>query len=197
MVDPLGRLVGFDSRVRVANVPDAIKAHGQIEGSVLKLSVQSGEIAYRTDCFLPPNALAADEFSPQRACRGCASANRGPCRSIARFAPNSPMDILQAEVEETEMLSWGGENVKCHVIVYRSDSGSGLNGNDSRGRVWVREDGVVLRQDVGVLRSYLHFVRMSEDEARKIADTLGEDWNEDLPSATARRLLKATRAAAE
>src|ERR1700674_124463 len=62
VVDPLGRLVSFESRVRVADIPDAIKVEGQVEGTSLKLSVQSGEIPYKQERYLPQDSLVVDEL---------------------------------------------------------------------------------------------------------------------------------------
>src|SRR5262249_2836069 len=65
VIDPLGRLVGFESRVSVADLTDAIKVSGQVEGSTLSITVRSGDLPTTVERYLPPNALMSDELSPQ------------------------------------------------------------------------------------------------------------------------------------
>jgi hypothetical protein len=190
-IDPLGRLVGFESRVRVAGLVDAIKVQGQIEGSILKLSVQSGEFRDKIDRYLPPNALMTDELSPQALMPGLRVGQTWTVPMYSPFrAPSEPIEILQAVVEREDKITWAGKTVNSRLIVYRPDAGSGLAGNEPRGRVWVRDDGVVLRQEVAVLRSHLQFIRLSDEQAENIALALGEDWSGNLPRQLARRLLR-------
>ncbi len=196
-IDPLGRLVGFESRMRVADIPDAIKVEGQVDGTSLKLSVQSGEIPYKLERYLPQDSLVVDELSPQGRMPGLRVGQTWTVPLYSPFhPPNSPMDILQATVEPEERITWDGERVSCRVIIYRNDSGSGLDGNVNRGRVWVREDGVVLRQEVAIFKSRLHFIRLPDSQAEDIWQALGDDWTEALPSRLAKRLLKQLNTAA-
>jgi hypothetical protein len=75
--------------------------------------------------------------------------------------PNQPLQILQAKVEREETIEWNGEVVNTWMIVYRNDSGSELTGaKAARGRVWVRRDGTVLKQEAVLMGSRLLFVRM-------------------------------------
>jgi hypothetical protein len=194
VVDPLGRLVGFESRVRVGNLPNAIKVSGQMEGSILKLSLQSGEFSHKGDHYLPPNALTSDELSPQANMPGLSVGQTWTVPLYSPFrSPNSPMEILQATVDRQDQLTWNGKSVKAHVIIYRDDPGSGLTSSEPRGRVWVRDDGVVLRQEVAIFRSHVHFVRLSEDRAEEIWRALGPDWNDALPAPVAKQLLEQLR----
>jgi hypothetical protein len=191
-VDPLGRLVAFESRVRVADLPDAIKVHGQIEGSSLKLSVQSGEIPHKLERYLPPDALMADELSPQTTMPGLRVGQAWTVPLYSPFRPpTSPIEILQARVERAERITWGGRKVNCRMIVYRSDPGSGLVTGESRGRTWVRDDGVVLRQEVTILRSHLRFVRLDDLHAEGIAKLLGDDWSATMSDGMTGHLLRA------
>ena len=127
VIDPLGRPVEFESRVRVANLADAIRVHGQIEGSSLKLAVQSGDFSHRFEHSLPTNALLTDELSPQALLPGL---RVGQTWTVPLYSPfrafNDPMEMLQAVVEREDKITWGGESVRSRVIVYRSDPGSGI-----------------------------------------------------------------------
>ena len=190
-LDPLGRLVGFESSVRIAGLIDAIKVQGQIEGTSMKLSIQSGEFRDKIERYLPPNALMTDELSPQSLMPGLRVGQKWTVPMYSPFrAPSDPIEILQAAVEREDYITWGGRRVRSRVIVYRPDAGSGLTNNEPRGRVWVGDDGLVLRQEVTILRSHLQFVRLSDDEASELVAALGEDWNRNVSHQTARRVMR-------
>jgi hypothetical protein len=195
VIDPLGRLVEFESRVRVANIPDAVKVQGQVEGSTLRLSIKSGEFPYKTERYLPPNAMMGDEFSPQVLMPGL---RLGQSWTVPLYSPfrtsRSPLEILQAVVEREDRLTWNGQSIPCRVIVYRGDPGSGLAGNEIRGRVWVDQGGLVVRQEIAILKSHLHFIRLGVIEADNVWKTLGEDWTANLSGQVAKRLLQQVRA---
>jgi len=190
VIDPLGRLVEFESRVRMGNLADAVKVQGQIEGSTLKLSAQSGELPYKIEQSLPPNALMNEELSPQVRMPGLRVGQAWTVPLYSPFrAPNTPVEVLQAVVERQEGLTWGGESVPCHVVVYRADSGSGAPDGETRGRMWVAPEGLVLRQEITILGSHLHFVRLQGEVAREVYTALGSDWFAELSSRIAKRLL--------
>ena len=187
-IDPLDRLAGFESKVRLANIPDAIRMTGTIDGSQLKLAVQSGDFAYRTEKYLPPDALVGDELSPQAQLPGLRKGQTWTMPIYSPFRPpNSPLDILQATVERDDSIVWDGENHSTLLVVYRSEAGSGvLSPQEPRGKLWVRRDGMVLKQEVNVFNSRLHFVRLSMADGVKLIDelnrALGLDWNGPLSS---------------
>jgi hypothetical protein len=191
VVDPLGRLVGFESRVRIADIPDAIKVQGKIEGSALKLSVQSGDMPQKLEHFLPPHALVLDELSPHTVLPGLRVGQSWTVPLYSPFRPpTSPIEILQARVESAERFTWCGQPVDSKLIVYRGDPGSGLSSDESRGRMWVRDrDGVVLAQEVTVLRSRMQFSRLPEQKSAQIAEALGDDWSGALTDELADELL--------
>ncbi len=190
IVDPLGRLVGFESRVRIADIPDAIKVRGNVEGSTLKLKVQSGNVSHRIERYLPPNALMTDELSPQTVMPGLRVGQTWTVPLYSPFrSPRSPIEILQARVEQIESITWGGRQVRTKLIVFRGDPGSGLAGDESRGRMWVRPDGVVIRQEVTVFRSRLHFLRLPDRTAQLVMTSLGDDLSAELSDKTAGELL--------
>jgi hypothetical protein len=78
----------------------------------------------------------------------------------------------------------------CRVIAFRNDSGSGLIGNETRGRIWVSLAGLVLCQEITVFRSHVRFYRLSEEYSGDLAESLGPDWMEPIAGSKARRLLE-------
>jgi len=192
VVDPLGRLVGFESRVRIANLHDVIKVRGQIEGSALKLTVQSGDIPHKLERYLPPNALMADELSPQTRMPHLRVGQEWTVPLYSPFLPpTNPIEILQARVERSETFTWHQRRVPSKLVVYRGDPGSGLASDEVRGRLWVGDDGgVVLQQEVMIRKSRLYFVRLPDAQAKTMATALGPDWTGVLSDGVANDLLR-------
>lgn len=193
-IDPLDHLTGFESKVRLANIPDAIRMNGTIDGSKLKLAVQSGDFSYRTEKYLPPDALVGDELSPQAQLPGLRQGQKWTMPIYSPFRPpNSPIDILQASVERSDSIVWNEQTYDTMLVVYRNDSGSGLlSPQEPRGKLWVRRDGLVLKQEVNVFNSRLHFVRLSPSDGERLieslTDRLGSEWDGNLSSSMARRI---------
>lgn len=171
--DPLGRLSAFRTIVRMDEAVEAIQMHGTIENSQLRLTVRSGELVYKVEQYLAAGSLLGSDLSPQTHLPGLHVGQSWTMPIYSPFhPPNSPLDILQATVEQNELISWNGQPVKAWVVVYRNGEGSGYFGfRDYRGKLWVRHDGAVLRQEARVFDSILAFVRMSDDEAATLVET--------------------------
>ncbi len=197
VVDPLGRLSDFESRVRLGGLPDAIRVQGRVDGSTLNLSVKSGDISATMQRSMPPQALLGDELSPQTRMPNLRVGQTWTLPVYSPFrSPHRPMEILQATVEQIVRLNIGNTKVATRLVVYRGDAGSGPGGDEIRGRMWVREDGVVLRQEVSVFQSPVRFDRVEPASAKRLWQALPENWNRPLPGDLSRRLLDQLRTAA-
>jgi hypothetical protein len=195
VVDPLGRLSEFESRVQLAGIPDAIKVSGQVEGSSLKLTVKSGEATVGATHSIAANSLLNDELSPQARMPNLRVGQTWTVPLYSPFrAPHSPLDVLQASVDREDTCRWDGRDVLARLVVYRGDAGSGRASDAIRGRMWVRQDGVVLRQEVTGFRSPVQFERLPDSQARLLREILPEGWSRPLPSQLAREALAALRA---
>jgi hypothetical protein len=96
--------------------------------------------------------------------------------------PGNPLEILHAEVERLETITWNGHREETWLVVYRRDSGFVLGGNKSpRGKLWVRRDGAVLKQQVMMLDSTMTFVRLPDEEAAVLAERVGIGANGQDP----------------
>jgi hypothetical protein len=110
-------------------------------------------------------------------------------------SPKNSIEILQAEVERKELIFWNGEMTAALEVVYRSDSGASLASHrEARGRLWVREDGLVLRQEMVFFNSPLMFVRQTDEKGLLAAQEIG-DWDVSLPNYQAAALLRQLNAA--
>ena len=170
LIDPLGRLSRFDSSVRIEGVKHVVRIEGNIEDADLRLSVRAGELTYEeTVRSISSDALLGDSFSPQTRLPGL---REGQTWTVPTFSPlgrlDSPVEILHATVERIEPAVPGGAT---WLVVYRSDPGIGLGvGKRPQGKLWVRRDGTVLRQEVMIFNSRMTFLRMSGEEAAALAD---------------------------
>jgi hypothetical protein len=179
-IDKLGYLSSFHSRLHVSDLPSTIQIEGTVGGTVLKIKVISGDLEYPFETYLPSDSLVSDELSPQLCLTGLRVGQEWtvPVFSPLR-PPNNPVDVLQARVERRDLLMWEGQTAPVDVVEYRADSGSALSSTSQpRAKLWVRDDGAVLKQEVSVLGSELVFVRQSEKRSAELA---AESLRDDPP----------------
>ncbi|MEE8452067.1 MAG: hypothetical protein V3R99_09140 [Thermoguttaceae bacterium] len=175
VIDPLGRLMRFESALRVDGLEDVIRVLGTIDGNRLKLEVRAGGLPDTMETFLPADAVVVDAFSPQSQLPGLRAGQTWTVPVYSPLRPSgSPLEILYATVEGTDPIIWDGRMEHAWLVVYRSDPGVGLGSNDSpRGRLWVRRDGTVLKQQVMIIDSTMTFVRLTDKQAAKLAAEVG------------------------
>ena len=175
--DALGRLSRFDSTARFPPSEDAaIKVRGSIDGAQLALAIRSGDFNYETQLPVPRNALMSDAFSPQTHLPGL---REGQSWTVAVYSPlqppnpndpKDPREILRATVEGREPVLWAGQPAMAWVVVYRNDAAAAAHqAAKPVGKVWVRADGVILKQQVVFFGTTLTFVRLSEVQAMALA----------------------------
>ncbi len=175
-LDPLGRLTRFESTIGMETADDLITLKGEIVGSQILLTVRSGDFLYRSEAHLPSGALLSDSLQPHTKLPGL---RQGQVWTVPVYSPlrppNSPLEILQAEVEGKDLLLWEERVEPVWLVVYKNDPGSSLlKRQETRGRLWVRRDGTVLRHEVGILGAKLTFSRLTDHEAlslKQLADT--------------------------
>lgn len=87
-----------------------------------------------------------------------------------------PSEILQATVERMVPVTWGHRTEQTWLVVYRRDSGSdSASERTPRGKLWVRRDGTVLRQQVMIFDSAIMFVRLPDQQAAALVTRVGID----------------------
>lgn len=175
-LDPLGRLVQFESRVQVDRLKEGIKLRGTVEGAKLSVSVRSGDFSYETEAYLPPNALLSDATSPQTQ---LPRLRKGQTWTVPAYSPlrppTDPLEILHATVEGVEPIFWNERPVDTWRVVYRSDPGSGFGfGRGVRSCLWVHPDGRVLRQRATIFDAAMTFERLPDQQATALAAAHGD-----------------------
>jgi hypothetical protein len=178
-IDPLGRLSMFRSTIQTSGEIDPIVIRGQVDGPTLRITIETGKLEPIVR-DLPATALVGDELAPQAR---LPDLHIGQSWTVPVYSPlrspNSadPIEVLQATVEGYESVQIGDESHLAMAVVYRNDSGSILAGSRSpRGKLWVSDDGTVLKQVSYVLGSRLQFVRASQARAKEIVRAASLRW---------------------
>jgi hypothetical protein len=175
-IDAEGRLSSFRSTLHVPPFQDIVRLRGTLNAGQLKLTIHVGDFAYSAEPSLPSNSLAGDTLSPQACLPGLHDGQTWTVPSYSPWRPpNNPIEILKASVEGTDWMNWNGRLENTWRVLYRSDPGLGAGSDQTpRGRLWVRPDGTVLRQEIMMFDCTLTFVRLSGNEAAALEKGLHE-----------------------
>jgi hypothetical protein len=177
--DSLGQLTRLASSLRFDPSFDPLKVTAEFNEGYLEGTVQQG---MKTQNFKVPasrQSILADTLSPQTDLPGLRdgqywtvevySPMQTPTMALGASGKESPpREILHAKVEGRELVPWDSGTVSAWAVVYRGDSTAGRA--SERGKVWVLEDGKVIRQQVHLFDCVLTFQRTSESLANKYAD---------------------------
>jgi hypothetical protein len=180
-LDPLGRLVEFDSALRAMPGQSLVRLRAAVEGNELAVSLRLPEGAGDVNDLKIPwsDGMLNDNLSPQtrlpelRAGQHWTVPSYSPLHTIN---PRHPIEILLARVEQSKTaIVWNGRTEETWVVVYRVDASE--SAKNVRSRLWVRPDGTVLRQQLYALGGSLTFNRMSDEDASRLLESLVGGWN--------------------
>jgi hypothetical protein len=175
-IDAFGRLYCFNSSMRLDRLNETVSMHGTVEGHQLEVMVRTSAMSFTRKVSLPSDALLADALSPQTRLPGLHVNQEWTVPEFNPLMPSSnPMEIVHASVKGTEPIIWNGTLENAWVVEYRADAGN-VAERTPRGKLWVRRDGAVLRQQTSLLDMTLTFVRMSDDEAANMETSAGKQW---------------------
>lgn len=169
--DPLGRLSRFESSVRIDVQEPFVKMRGTVDGAKMALWLRVGDLPpFEAEVAVPRDALMGDTLSPQSRLPGLREGQSWTVESYSPLRPpNSPKELLYASVESRLPFSWNGRTVSAFLVVYRTDAAEAVGGvGGTRGKLWVRTDGTVLKQQMSIFRSSMTFLRMDEREAEPL-----------------------------
>jgi len=175
-IDPLGHLSSIRSKIKVAEIDNAVSLIGRNEGGSLRLKLSVAGVHVPIDS-LSTTSLLGSEFSPQTDLPDLYLGRSWSIPIISPIRPDRQLEVLEATVESERMIRWNGELVETWHVLYRADAGASLAaGSKTRGRMWVRKDGKILQQEVSLLGSQLRFVRLSEERSQPFVERLDSDW---------------------
>ncbi|MDZ4782823.1 MAG: hypothetical protein SGJ19_21455 [Planctomycetia bacterium] len=168
-LDPLDRLIGVRTAVDLASMRDVMLMQGVASGDRLSITARTGDFVYNNEMFLPRGGAIGESFSPRTRLGQLEDGQTWTVPVYSPFyAPNAPMEILQATVEGEGPIIWNREIVSTKIVVFRSDPGAGIGDANGaiRGRAWVDRLGRVLRQEAFLWSTKLTFARVPNDEER-------------------------------
>jgi hypothetical protein len=174
--DAFGHLSRFNSAARfLPSAPNdaVVRLQGTIDGARLALTIRAGAVTDDVSLTISGKTLLSDAMSPQTRLPGLREGQSWTMEVYSPLhppSPENPLEILHARVERKESISWNGGTVPTWLVVYRSDSAAATH-TDAKpvARLWVRADGTVLKQEVGLFRSEMTFVRLSSAQATALA----------------------------
>jgi len=168
-IDEQGTLNSFSSVVNLPGADQPVVLTGLVDEGTVMMHVAAGDLRYDFKRHLPTDMMLGDEFSPHATLPGLAEGRRWtvPTYNPLR-AGRAPLEILHAEVGPEGFVYWEDRLVPAHVVVYRDDPSTTC---EPRCRLWVDRSGRVLRQETKLLGARLAFVRRSDDEAARMAET--------------------------
>jgi len=176
------RLARFETNIDLSDFRDFLRLEGTVQedgkldivAQLSRGSFGSGQ-TFKHSVQLPPEALVEGSLSPRPELKGLYIGQTWTIPVFRSFPPNSPIQILQAEVEKHEIIMWGSDEVETKLVVYRAEAGSGVQATrEPISREWVRADGEVLRQQVRFSGLELTFEREAEGTTDPRIDKLDE-----------------------
>lgn len=170
-VDHRNRLRGFVMEIGLDPYHHLLRLRGTRVGSYLDLHIHSQGFVHEHRLYLDDHAFLGNALGPQGRMPGL---KLGQTWSIPVLSPfhalDRPFEMLLARVEREELIVWDARAINTWVVVFRDQNGPGEG--EIRGRMWVKGDGTVLRQEVMLLASRVIFLRLSDAEARQLATSL-------------------------
>ncbi|MEX0614144.1 MAG: hypothetical protein WD738_24100 [Pirellulales bacterium] len=174
VLDSLGKLSSFDTRVWLNDLPLVMKVLGRIEGAELVLKLQSGDVTHESRYPIPSDSLLASDLIPEPKLLQVYVGRKWQQEVYSPFRPpNSSLEILQAEVVEEGLIEQRGARIRARKIDFRTLPPAGVaSSNTLRAVVWVDDEGTVLRQDVHIMNAKLRFERCTDPDVLKRAEAL-------------------------
>ncbi|MBN2021277.1 MAG: hypothetical protein JW809_00645 [Pirellulales bacterium] len=176
LIGPLGNLAQIRTSISFAKIQEGVSMEGEVDGGQLRLSLRSRDFSYRTTVAIDAESLLDNSLSPQTQLPGLREGQTWTivvCNPL-RY-PNSPLEVLQARVEGHVPLRHDDRDESVWLVAYYDEAGLQPAGDalpSPRGRLWVRADGTVLRQELTVFDSRMSFVRLTDAETAALAEPM-------------------------
>jgi hypothetical protein len=174
LFDVSGKMNRFQSTVKYPGIGELFVLRGFQYEDKLDVAVTTGAIMsqgreesnelFRRTFPLPADALVIDAFAPSPRLANLRPGQEWTFRTFRPFPPNAPLRTAKAVVEGRDMLAWEGEVASVYVVSF-AEVDSGLTSIDKPfSKLWVRDDGVVLKQQLSLANLNVEFRRQGVDE---------------------------------
>jgi hypothetical protein len=174
VLDSLGNLSNFETKVRLNDLPLMMRVLGKVDGPELRLKIQSGEITHEMSYPVPSQMLLTNELIPEPKLLQIYVGRKWQQEVFSPFrSPTNSLEIMQAEVVDEGTIEHAGEATVARKIEFRSMTAAGVAADNTlRAVIWVAEDGTVLRQDIYLMSAKLRFSRRTEPTMLELAHKL-------------------------
>jgi hypothetical protein len=188
--DAGGQLRSFQSRIQSDPSTEFMRVEGTVVERRMRLLVfgpaedlpdadNVPREPYRYEIDLPPKALVSDSLSPQPRLSNLRMGQRWTTPVYRPFPPGRPAEIIEAYVEHETSIIYADEETPVLRVVFRREAGSGISAaQEPIGRMWVRADGEVLRQEIRVANLHLTFHRVPGNPYQGRISRLDPVWND-------------------
>jgi len=178
-----GELQGFDTAVSIADSFDFTLRGQRTEEDKLHLTLMTNDakLDVPRDLNLPEKSRYYEAFSPRTRMQGLSVGQKWTTPVVDPLSTSNAVKLVESLVEKRETITWQDESVETFVVSYRYDSGSGSASRGPVGRAWVREDGLVIRQQLPIGSANVRFERMDDARAIELGEALeGRNFDKHL-----------------
>jgi hypothetical protein len=174
LFDVDGKLSRFRSSVDYAGVGELFILRGFQFDDKIDVAVTAGELMttadgtsqelFRRTFPIPPDAFVIDAFAPSPRLANLRLGQEWTFKTFRPFPPNSPLRTAHAVVDGRDMLAWGDDVETVYVVTF-TETDSGLTSvNKPFSKLWVQDDGTVLKQELLLANLKVEFRRQSDDD---------------------------------
>jgi hypothetical protein len=173
-LDSLDQLAMFETRVQVNELPTSFYVKGKLRGGSLEMRSQFGDQVHRFEYPWNRNAVLGSELMPDAKLLQLYVGRKWQREVYNPLVGDSgPSELIEAEVVEEEPIYFHGQLHTTRRIEYRSVNADGVSTtNRRRARLWVAEDGTVLREELVLMDLVLTFDRVPDDRTEQMAAEL-------------------------
>ncbi|HZZ73644.1 MAG TPA: hypothetical protein VFE24_15430 [Pirellulales bacterium] len=166
VVNRENHLLGIHVTVQWGEYENLLKVSGIVQDNELVLTpeVLNGVKLPTMKYPISAESQLAESLSPQSRILGLRLGQTWSIPVFSPLQPTTPVEVLQAAVAREEPIFWDGELWNTLVVEYRGTGAAGAP-QELRGAMWVRPDGLVLKQQAALLTANLTFVRRSPNES--------------------------------
>ena len=171
VLDPLGNLATFETGVSINDLPESINISGRLREGKLEMEIKYGDHRQEFQYPWTEHGPLTSDLTPDPKLIGVSVGQRWQKEIYNPFGgPSGSFELVQAEVVDEQPLYVNGMLTNTRRIEFRSLSDAGVSTDDRcRAKLWVADDGRVVRQEVQLINVRLRFDRLSEEEAEKFA----------------------------
>lgn len=170
VIDASNRLREIESSVSFHPSGQTISMRGVATGSKLNITVHTFDVDLKAQIPLDADTLLHDAISPTTCLPNLYEGQTWTVSVLTPLKyPNSPHEILLAKVEGLRRIHHEGRITDVWLVTYHNNPGKKLSTETKpRTQLWVRPDGVVIKQEMSILNSTMTFLRLADKEALEL-----------------------------